>query len=207
MVMELIIDLLKSIAWPIAVVWLGYIFREDIQRLVSRFTSPELHEIDEKFQHSLTQAEAAAATMATELFGHAYSTDVEAYKKRYAVLQRLVETSPRAAILEAWVEVEAGIMAAAHRLEIEARGPIASRRVVEQLISQGMLSEGVTPLYQWLRDLRNSATHIPDAALELSDAERYFTLAVKFIDVLEVAAKSGVGLNLRSKPPIVITED
>jgi hypothetical protein len=170
---EALVELVQVIVWPAALVWLGYLFRNEIREMSKRFTWRGEREVRGRLEEALDRADEAWRSVKGHLGNQRAEPSVNASPIRYEVLQRLAQTSARATILETWVEVEAAITDAAGQYFDLHRGPMASRRVVERLIEDVRLPRETLAFYQALRDLRNSATHYPDRVLTQEDAERF----------------------------------
>ena len=95
-------------------------------------------------------------------------------------LYALAEASPPAAILEAWLQVEAAA-AEAIRLKEPSLAPkvrmAAPLRIGDMLTRTGILSAEQLLVFHQLRDLRNKAVHITDATFRLTEVGRYIDLA------------------------------
>lgn len=101
------------------------------------------------------------------------------YDEKYLLLMRISEESPRAALLEAWVEVEASIHEASERLEISPKRRFPIRRVVIDSINTGRYSKSVLPLFESLRELRNEASHDPEFIPTRRQTRRYLQIAIE----------------------------
>jgi len=188
--MNYILNLLDIIAWPVAAVLLGFIFRRDINDAIFIHFRPKPQQIAYRLASRIEEAEKLAAEISKEMGGKPDLQSSEHYLKSHESLLRLAKASPRAAILETWVEIEHKLLDIAQELEIYGRGPMGTRRIIEKLISQQKLPADVLQLYQSLREIRNKATHVPDHTLTQSDAERYFELY--FLVVYMLSSATGV---------------
>lgn len=185
--MNYLLDFLDILAWPVAVVLLGYIFRRDINDAFFIHFRPQPQKIAYRMATKIEEAENLAAEITAGLGGKPDLHSSEHYKKSHESIQRLAKASPRAAIIETWVEIETKLLDIADELEIYARGPLGSKRIIEKLITQNKLPAEILQLYQSLRDIRNKATHVPDYTFSNSDAERYFELYFLVVYILSNA--------------------
>ncbi|RXE96136.1 DUF4145 domain-containing protein [Pseudoalteromonas sp. PS5] len=98
-------------------------------------------------------------------------------------LLRIAEVSPRAAIVEAWTLIE---MAASKKgLKAGVTLPRTSpKMIVDYLQLSGELPPNSIEIIEQLRKLRNQAVHMPDFAINQSEAERYLELAAKSAAVI-----------------------
>ncbi len=51
--MEYLIALIDSLAWPAALVWIGYLFREEVHSLFGRVSKLKYKDIEAKFERKL----------------------------------------------------------------------------------------------------------------------------------------------------------
>lgn len=185
--MNYLLNFLDILAWPVAVVLLGYIFRRDINEAFFIHFRPQPQKIAYRLVAKIAVAEKLAEEITAGMGGKPDLHSSEYYKKSHESLQRLAKASPRAAIIETWVEIEHKLLDIAEELEIYARGPLGSKRTIEKLIAQNKLPAKILQLYQSLREIRNKATHVPDYTFSNSDAERYFELYFLVVFILSNA--------------------
>jgi hypothetical protein len=55
--MEHTVEIIKAIAWPVAAVWLGYIFSGEIKKLLGRVSSLKYKDMEASFEKELAEAE------------------------------------------------------------------------------------------------------------------------------------------------------
>jgi hypothetical protein len=97
---------------------------------------------------------------------------------QYEQFRRIAELSPRAAILEAWIDVEVAIYAAAKKAGLEVKGPANAYSLARNLVSLGKVPHDIMPFFEKLRRLRNNAAHLPDFVLDEIEANKYLDLAL-----------------------------
>ena len=183
--MENFVELVKALAWPVAAVWLGYLFRTEIRTLLGRVTSLKHGDTEIGFSQSLAKAEKAASELKNQKLDNHEETSEELSQKE--LLYRLVEISPRAAVVEAWTLIET----AAQKSGITSGSVIKRtypKMILDKLINTGQFSPNSIELIDQLRQLRNKASHLPDFAISQKDAERYLDLAIKSAEAIENSA-------------------
>lgn len=183
--MEYFVSLIVGIAWPVAAVWIAYLFRGELKALLSRVSHLKYKELEAKFEKGLAEAEADARLVA-QTAPPAFPPPETMTKLDQ--LRRIAEVSPRAAIMESWVLIES----AANQAGLASGSVIPrtnTRTIVEYLARSGKLPESSIPLVEKLRHLRNQAAHLPEFALSQEEAERYLELAVTSSEII-----SAVGL-------------
>lgn len=181
--MEHLISLIVGIAWPVAAVWIAYLFRGELKALLSRVSHLKYKELEAKFEKGLVEAEADARLVAQVLPPALPPPET---MSKLDQLRRIAEVSPRAAIMESWVLIEtaasqAGLISGT---VIPRTNP---KMIVEYLARSGKLPESSIPLIEKLRHLRNQAAHLPEFVLTQEEAERYLELAVKSSEVISSA--------------------
>ncbi|MBD3609185.1 MAG: hypothetical protein HUJ30_01415 [Gammaproteobacteria bacterium] len=174
--MKYLIEILNILAWPGALVLLGYLFRKELNEAVLIHFRPQPQKIAYRISSTLSVAEEASIKMMQPYGGISDMHKSEIYTDSHDSLERLAKKSPRAAILETWVELEQTILDMVSDSEVVTRGPRACRRVIEKLVESKKIPEEVFLVYQTLREVRNKATYVPDYSIEKSDAERYIEL-------------------------------
>ena len=58
--MDLLVQLLIGIAWPIAVIWIAYLFKGELRLLLQRMSQFKYKVVEAKFEGGLAEAEAKA---------------------------------------------------------------------------------------------------------------------------------------------------
>jgi uncharacterized protein YutE (UPF0331/DUF86 family) len=179
--MDYIVEIIKAIAWPVAIVWVGYVFRAEVRQLLGRVSSLKYKDMEASFDKQLAKAESEYQSISIEKKS---SDDLSQIEQ----LLRIAEVSPRAAIVEAWTLIE---MAASKQglkagVALQRTSP---KMIVDYLQSSGELPPNSIEIIEQLRKLRNQAVHMPDFAISQSEAERYLELAAKIAAVI-CAAKS-----------------
>lgn len=176
--MEHIVEIIKAIAWPVAAVWLGYIFKGEIKKLLERVSSLKYKDMEASFEKGLAKAEDKAKDVQVPQIDE---TQEDLSQKEQ--LFRIAEVSPRAAVVEAWTLVETA--AVKNGLTSgSAIQRINPKMIVNYLANIGQLSNKSLELIEQLRQLRNRATHMPNFTITQREAERYLDLAVKSANII-----------------------
>lgn len=175
---EAISKLLASVAWPISAVLIAYFFRAELRQLLERLESFKYKDAEAKFIKQLDEAEQAAEPVRQKIPDEWEKATARAMFTQYEQLRRIAEVSPRAAILEAWIDVEVAIYAAAEKAGLEVKGQSNPYSLARNLVSLGKIPKDILPFFEKLRRLRNNAAHLPDFVLEESEANKYLDLAL-----------------------------
>ncbi len=177
--MEHFVELVKALAWPIAVVWLGFLFRSELRLLLGRMEKFKYKDAEAHFEIGLRKAEESAKDIP-----EVNVINDSSLSNQHNQLLRISEISPRAAVVEAWTLVEKATI----HSKLMGETPVARispKMVSEQLRKSGLVSEKTIEFVENLRDVRNQATHMPDFAISQEEAERYLELAVRVSMVIE----------------------
>ncbi|MCA2933345.1 MAG: hypothetical protein ING36_14005 [Burkholderiales bacterium] len=177
--MDYFVEIVKATAWPTSIIWLGYMFREEVRLLLGRLSSMKYGEVEARFGKELAEAEVGAQKL-----GIPKSESTQLNLKQKEQLFRIAEVSPRAAIVEAWTLIETA--AAKKGLTSGTTIPRTNpKMIVEYLNSSGKFSAESLGLIEQLRRIRNQASHLPDFAITQNEAERYLELAAQSASVIE----------------------
>lgn len=170
---EFIVKMTEFIAWPVAVVWLGYIFRNDVRSLLGRLSNLKWKDAEASFEKEIKDTEKKSK----EIFKTPIRRN-EKVSETEERLFRLADISPRAAILEAWTEIEteaykyvSSAGKSSHRVS-----PI---ELIENLSSTHDFPKEKMGLLRDLRKIRNQATHLPDVSVTRQEAEKYIKIATQ----------------------------
>lgn len=148
-----IAEIVKAIAWPVAVVLLARIFRPELANLLRGLKKGKIGPAEFEFERTVKELESTAPDLAW----------TPAETDRPIEYVRLAATHPRAAILEAWVRLEDRAIEFA--LSKGLTNPSARRHpqgAFAGIRSSGILSKRHLDVLDELRELRNEAAHDPD---------------------------------------------
>lgn len=185
-VLEFVASLVGSLAWPAAVVAAVLILRAPLTRALSgpvkRWKAgPSGVEVEYHWQETIeeTRAELEQSPEAAQLLAAPPGLDDD--------LARLVEASPRAAVMEAFARVEGGLRAAVGG---DASKRYASARELAQVAKQrGNISEETLRSIEGLAVLRNLAAHDRVADLDAARAMEFVVLAEAVLYALHGAKR------------------
>ena len=177
--MELVVNLIVGIAWPVAVVWIAYVFKGELKSLLRRVSQLKYKDLEAQFGAGLALAESEVSSLQA---APPAAPRPELLSKLES-LRRISDVSPRAAILEAWVLVEdaAGRSGFVQGASIPRINP---HLYVEELVRLGKLPAGNDSLLDQMRKLRNQAAHMPDFTVDQDEADRYLQLATRMSELI-----------------------
>ena len=177
--MDLVVNLIVGIAWPVAVVWIAYVFKGELKSLLRRVSQLKYKDLEAQFGAGLALAESEVSSLQA---APPAAPRPELLSKLES-LRRISDVSPRAAILEAWVLVEdaAGRSGFVQGASIPRINP---HLYVEELVRLGKLPAGSDSLLDQMRKLRNQAAHMPDFTVDQDEADRYLQLATRMSELI-----------------------
>jgi hypothetical protein len=176
--MEQLVKFIEAIAWPFAIIWLAYMFRREVRQLLGRMSTFKYKDMEANFEKELLKAETEAKKITT-IEGKTWEdATARAVTTQFEQFQRIAEISPRAAILESWLDVEVAIMAAAEKAGLEVKAPVNITQLAKHLFAMGAINNEVVPVFQSIRNLRNQAAHMAEFTLSYEEAIKYLNLAL-----------------------------
>lgn len=181
--MGYLVEIIKALAWPVSIIWLGYLFRSEVRMLLGRLTVLKHGETEISFSKNLEKAEEKAFQI-NDINDVDFRGDTPEDINQRDLLYKIAEISPRAAIVEAWTLIETA--AVKSNLVMGSTFKRTSAKLIQDnLINTGKFGKDSIELINELRQLRNKASHLPDFAISQSEAERYLDLAIKSAHAIE----------------------
>ena len=171
--MEHLVTLITGIAWPISIIVLAYLFRKDISKGLAKLTKIKYKDLEAEFSETIKQIEEQMPELQLEDEGDVYNQSLVRQREE---IQSLGRASPRAAILEAWLELERTLLRAAQYKDIPIDRDI--RRVTQELVKHSPLTATVSDLVDSLRRLRNLAVHETEFDLTQNAVDEYIYRAL-----------------------------
>ena len=175
-------QVLDTAAWPITVLAILVLLRTPLSGLIPLLQRFKYKDLELEFGRQL---QAVRQEIQAELPGAAVPRTMAS--GRQATVHRLAEASPRAAVLEAWREIEDALVDAAQRRNLDGRGdPTGSPRALIRALQHGhVVDPGKIGILHELLALRNVAAHGPDLALSRDAALEYARVARTIVGYLE----------------------
>ena len=170
---------IKAVAWPLTALIIILVLRRPLLNLLPLLQQLRVKGIELEFGR---RVEVLAADAAAELppAGGAGST----LPPLRPPVAQLAEVSPRAAVLESWLEVRGAAVDALRRRGVpyrsrEVESPLGLRRALEEA---GILDAPTLGVFDELRNLRNAAAHAPAFSIDPGSALDYARLASRLAD-------------------------
>lgn len=176
-----IVEIIKATAWPLAVLLIALVFRTELRQLLGRIRKGKVGPAEFEFEETVR----ALATDA-KVLNLPQSATAPALPK--VVVQ---SAEPRAAILQAWVEVEDALNHLAYAKAPNAHAlPGSTYAAIRQLANSGVIGPEYIALLNDLRTLRNQAVHELEFKPSTESVLGYVKLANDLIGVLQRAAEA-----------------
>ena len=165
-IFEFIPAILNALAWPMAVVLITIIFRKPFIDLIARIT---------RISHNQTQIDIAPlveSNDAAEIAGSLSAENASAANPAHDS----IASSPRSAIIEAWITVES---AAFEALSFKGIPPDrrTRARIIPLLRQQGLIDPALEPVLHDLLRTRNEAAHQWNLGISPEAARLYVEIA------------------------------
>lgn len=176
---QFIASLVSSLAWPLALVVSAFLFRRKLMELLPKLRM-KYGEIDVSFR--LEQAEQDARALPSNAQKSPVRTPTIEEKSRF---DRLLELSPRAALLEARADLEEVIQRIGSAAGLD-DGTFSMLQITRYLREHGLISSAVSALSDHLRALGNAAAHNARDEITKDDAIRYRGLVNLLISNLQL---------------------
>jgi len=166
MILEFVAKMTESLAWPIAVVALGIIYRNSLQSLLEGVRLRQFKKGDWEANFEIGREEVRAFTSEKTLTNLPESPQLKE-------LESLARTSPDSAILSAWKELETEVMRLARRAGVSERSFLGTLNTLRE---KGMIESSTRDSILGLRNLRNLAVHAPPREMTTERAQEFATM-------------------------------
>lgn len=152
-------SIIGFLAWPAAVVWLAYLLRSPLGKLIPRVRAVkygDLHvDIGDQIEAAKEQVEAESET-----------APVESHEPPHS-FKSLAQADPRAAVLSSWLPVESELFELGSQFGLDTKNPFLH---IEHLKQVGVLSTSLVNTLHHLRQIRNTAVHVAGDSVSFDDA-------------------------------------
>jgi hypothetical protein len=184
-VLTFISEIIKALAWPATVITLLILVRKELPAIAKslrrlKFKGVEL-EFGDAAKAIATEAKDALPKTPTE--GRLFGQPKEEMANK---ITAIAEIAPRAAILEAWLQVEAAAADLVRKRDIAKISPTSGpMRLRNMLVRIDALNPKQIAIYENLRRLRNQAVHVPEAQFTPESVKDYIDTALNMATYLE----------------------
>lgn len=177
-------SVISSLAWPVCIIVLAFVFRAPLLQAIKLLRTVKWKELEAQFGENLDKVEEAVSETVPVL-GTTPSATVKDVAERRAIDDRfeaLLEISPNAAVVDAWLPIEDALIKLAALYDYKDGTPgLSVIRYLEKV--DAFPASFSRPLMQ-LRNMRNAAAH-PIADITPAEAGRFGKLAKLVLAQLE----------------------
>jgi hypothetical protein len=188
-------SILSSIAWPLTIVLLAYLFRNSIARILDsvRLKRIKRGDLQIEFEQKLTELKEKVDVAVPSKLHYAKPNKklVAPGDERFLIdneIQAITNVNPAAGIALAWSHVERELSAAVSRLGISAdyaRNP--ANKNIQLLKESGYINQEIYGVLNDLRTLRNKAVHaMYDPTLTIAEAEDFSQVSENIVRILSL---------------------
>ncbi|OOE57993.1 hypothetical protein [Salinivibrio kushneri] len=172
-------EIIRSLAWPVTVVVLVFVLRRPIVELIPLLRRLKYKELELEFSQQVSELKAEAEAISEAEAGEHEEKEERASPSSSRILN-LVSFSSRAAIMEAWLEVESAAIAVASSFWNQPPSDTLKNypKLGEYLLQCKVINEKQLDIFNKLRRLRNKAVHAEELELSEKDARAYVQLAL-----------------------------
>jgi len=172
--LDFIASLAGSLAWPAVVATAVVVLRRELRGAVRALERLKYKNFEAEFSRKTAELEQKA----TALEGRT-PADISFPTPRSAdeLLEDLLRTSPRVAVVEAFALVERAVREAAERHGLSLENRRGVREALGGLDRLGLVPGDVKGLFHDLRTVRNELAHARQAEITEQDAWRYVNVA------------------------------
>jgi len=165
-------EIIKAIAWPLTTISLVWLLRKPIIELVPLMKKLKYKELELEFSQEVLALKAEAVPTIDQ-------PQEEGSEPTISKALELVALSTRAAIMEAWIEVEtAAVEVASSFWNQSSSGAIRNfPRLGEYLHQCKVFDDKQLRIFRRLRQLRNKAAHAEELHLSEEDAMSFIIMA------------------------------
>lgn len=179
-----IIEFLKVTSWPIASIFIVYLFRNPIIELIPIIRKIKYKDLELEFSREANEL----ALETIQAIPETISKNIENEKNALRIIE-LAEKSPRMAIYQAWEKVESAAKdyLTKHELyDAEASFFLNEKRIGETLLENKFITKSQFNIFNKLKELRDITPFVSNPETSTSDALNYIhsalTLAVYLLE-------------------------
>lgn len=168
---ELLVEFVKATVWPVTTLIILLILRKPITSLVGLIGTIKYKDLEITITRDLAAAKDEIASKVAK--------PASRLQRQVTDYSKLIEVSPRAAIIEAWIALEAaGVRAMSRAIAFHSSAsPAGSPRFEEFLFRKGLIDGAIREAVHRLRNIRNQVAHASQYVPSSESAEEFTLLA------------------------------
>ena len=183
--MEQFVKFIEAVIWPILLFWIIFYFKLEIRVLIRSISRVKLKDLELQFENNLSEVEKNIGDIASRtLSKEAAEVEIKISSISNEKLSKLADSSPRTAILEAWVGVESTIQDIAGLLPITEPQRRTTYKHMLDFKRRSLIEQEVVDSFHQLGKIRNQIAHEEDFQISTEEADRYVETAKSLIRIL-----------------------
>lgn len=181
--MDYLVRIIEALAWPGVALIALFVLRGPIADLIPMLQRLKYKDLELEFERDLDKLreEARDARSKTTLppSDESVVADLDYY------LQQVRESSPRNAVIEAWLGLESSaVSTATHFKLMPEQARVTASSALKALVTAGVLSDNDMRIINELRLLRNKAVHELSASISEYEAAKFLEISRDVSDII-----------------------
>ena len=178
---------ISTLAWPAALIILFFIIRKELPKIAGSLRKVKYKDVELEFGSAIKAiAEDVKDSVPPTKSKNIAGKPTDEIKSS---LEAVADISPRAAILEAWIQVEAAAADVINKKGLGGKARyVGPARLRDYLQKENILNSKQVHIFEKLRYLRNEAVHVHDAEFTQAAVASYIESAVLIASYLEELA-------------------
>ena len=179
---ENILKLIEILVWPITIIAVGLLFRKEVRVIISRISKLKYKDFELSIEKELSKIETIDNEKPSE--NPINSVVRENYYETYNRLLEIAKVSSRAAISEAWRELEHSTIRLLEKHGYDTKNVLLSK-VFRNILHENNYPTSLYTDFKRLREIRNKAIHAEDFEISETEAEKYIITALDLFLFIE----------------------
>ncbi len=189
-ILNFILELIKTIAWPITILIIVILLKKPIAELIPFFKRLKYKDLELEFERELVEIRQDIEETKKERPERIKEGDEELS----SYLKYTAEVSPRGALIDAWLGLEMSALSSARMCDLIPKDITPPfHNVISALKKARIIGEKDLEIIGKLRGLRNKAVHNPDLRLTQKEVEEFIELTRDQADLISGEAFSKAG--------------
>jgi len=180
---DIFIRLIQVSIWPLMILFLVLFFKSKLPLIIPYIKSIKYKDLQVEIDHDIFEATKKTDAIENEYYSSRPAEKVKRQDLNFDKLNRLSNESPRAVILEVWLELEDVLKRCAKQFQFDKTQNIYA--IMNQLYRKEILSSSEMQLLNEMRVIRNNVFHLKDYSLDKDAAMDYAVSIYKLVDVLK----------------------
>ena len=173
---EIVTSVVDSLAWPVCVGILVYLFRSNLRELINLIETVRFRGVELKLRDNVKDVAEKAELLRA-------SGDAMTLKP----LPTPTDLDPGIAVIKAWASVETTIenLTTAHRHDLGSNVPRSTRRRIDRLQKENIIDQPLASILREMNDARNMIAHGEDIPLHYETVKLFEETAAYVESIVE----------------------